>query len=148
MTTATISGDRTSAARPSRAHAIWRIARLHFVEPQTLFGIPAIILVTTLAIVLAIAAIIRASGFDPLDGADAAAGGLRGMQYSWAALSAHWYLVAVGVTSISATLPFALGLSATRRDYWLGTTLASSIVYAVIAGAFAVLRWTELVTNG
>ena len=144
--TAIESANRT--ARTSVAAAIWRNARLHFIDRSVLFGIPAIILVTTLAIVIAIAAILRGNGIDPIDGADAASGEIRGMQYSWAVLSPYWYLVAVGVTSISATLPFALGLSSTRRDYWLGTTLAFALVSAITAIAFALLRWVELATGG
>ena len=63
-----------------------------------------------------------------------AADDLEGMRYSWAVLSPQWYLVAVGVQAIGLTFSFALGFGATRRDFWLGT----SVMFVLVAVMFAV----------
>ncbi len=72
----------------------------------------------------------------------------EGMRYSWAVLSPQWYLVVVGVQAIGLTLSFALGFGATRRDFWLGTSLMFGIVSVLNAVAIATLVQLEKATDG
>jgi hypothetical protein len=72
----------------------------------------------------------------------------EGMRYSWAVLSPQWYLVVVGVQAIGLTFSFALGFGATRRDFWLGTSIMFGIVSLLNAVAIATLVQIEKATGG
>lgn len=127
---------------PGPLQHIVRVTRLQFVDLWVLGWTPAIIIAAALLFSIAIALIIvHAGGVDP-------AAMQEGMRYSWAVLSPIWYLIVVGVQAVATTLQFALGIGATRRDYWLGTTLAFTVFSAVFALAFAALRVVELATGG
>ncbi|WP_173921439.1 hypothetical protein [Agromyces sp. Marseille-P2726] len=125
----------------SRFQEIWRIVRLHAVTPSVFFGIPWIILGGAWLVMLVIGIIVTGAGADPV-----AMG--EGMRYSWAVLSPQWYLIAVGVQAIGMTLSFALGFGATRRDFWLGTSLMFGIVSLLNAIAIATLVQIEKATGG
>lgn len=125
----------------SRAHEIWRIVRLHFVNPSIFFGVPWLILGAAWAVSMIIGLIITGAG-GPQEDMQA------GMRYSWAVLSPQWYLVVVGVQAIGLTFSFALGFGATRRDFWLGTSLAFAIVSFLNAVAIATLVQVEKATDG
>jgi hypothetical protein len=124
----------------ARAQEIWRIVRLHAVNPSVFFGIPWLILGGAWAVTILIAIISSSAG--------ASADGLEGMRYSWAVLAPQWYLVAVGVQAIGLTLSFALGFGATRRDFWLGTSLMFVLVSIMFAVSIATLVQLEIATNG
>ena len=124
----------------SRAHEIWRIVRLHTVNPSIFFGVPWLILGGAWAVSMVIALIMR--------GAGASAEDLEGMRYSWAVLSPQWYLVVVGVQAIGLTFSFALGFGATRRDFWLGTSVMFLLVSVMFAVAIATLVQIEIATDG
>lgn len=125
----------------SRFQEIWRIVRLHAVTPSVFFGIPWIILGGAWLVMLVIGIIVTGAGADPVEMRE-------GMRYSWAVLSPQWYLVAVGVQAIGMTLSFALGFGATRRDFWLGTSLMFGIVSLLNAIAIATLVQIEKATVG
>ncbi len=124
----------------SRAHEIWRIVRLHAVNPSIFFGVPWLIIGGAWAVSMVIAVIMR--------GAGASAEDLENMRYSWAVLSPQWYLVAVGVQAIGLTFSFALGFGATRRDFWLGTSAMFLLVSVMFAAAIATLVQIEIATDG
>ncbi|MBM7506161.1 hypothetical protein ACFPER_03515 [Agromyces aurantiacus] len=129
-------GQSVSRVRPNE---IWRIVRLHTVNPSIFFGVPAMVLGGAWAITMVIALILNGAGV-PMEN--------TGFQYSWAVLSPQWYLVVVGVQAVSYTFPFALGFGATRRDYWLGTSLMfvlASVLYSVVV---ATLLMIERATGG
>ena len=128
------AGDR------SRPNEIWRIVRLHAVTPSVFFGIPWLILGSAWAVTVVIALIISSAGGSAED--------LEGMRYSWAVVSPQWYLVAVGVQAVGLTLSFALGFGATRRDFWLGTSLMFVLVALMFAVSIATLVQLEIATNG
>jgi len=138
--TAVIDRPITRTEARSRAQEIWRIVRLHAVNPSVFFGIPLLILGGAWAVTIVIAIISSSAG--------AGADDLEGMRYSWAVLSPQWYLVAVGVQAIGLTLSFALGFGATRRDYWLGTSLMFVLVSFTFAVSIATLVQLEMATNG
>ncbi|MFE5670694.1 hypothetical protein ACFQ58_03695 [Agromyces sp. NPDC056523] len=130
--------DQASRFRP---HEIWRIIRLHAVNPSILFGVPWIILGGAWAISVLIALIMTSAGVPPAEITE-------GMRYSWAVISPQWYLIAVGVQAVAFTFSFALGFGATRRDYWLGTSAMFLFVSLEMAVAIATLVQVEQLTNG
>lgn len=139
MTTAPL--DAPPQVRPSRR--ILNVARLHTTNAQTYLGIPWIITVVAFGFSFAIALIIPAVA-EPADVPEA----LSGMQYSWALVAPLWYLVIVGILAVSSTFSFALGLSATRREFFLGTALTFVVVSLINASGYAVLYAIEQATDG
>lgn len=127
--------------RRFRSREIWRIVRLHAVNPSIFFGVPWLILAGAWAVSMVLAVIITGSGAQPDDVGD-------GMRYSWAVLSPQWYLVVVGVQAVGLTFSFALGFGATRRDFWLGTSLMFALVSLLNAAAIATLVQIEIATDG
>lgn len=136
---ALVAGSRPSA-RGLQRNPIWRVVRLHAVNPSVFFGVPWIILGGAWAVSMIIGLI----GL----GATGSTEDMVGMRYSWAVLSPQWYLVVVGVQAIGLTFPFALGFGSTRRDFWLGTALMFVLVSAEMAVATATLVQIEKATHG
>lgn len=137
--TAVATEPLTETASRFRPHEIWRIVRLHTVNPSIFFGVPWIILGGAWAVTMVIALILRGAGVSDAE---------DGFRYSWAVLSPQWYLVVVGVQAVAYTFPFALGFGATRRDYWLGTSGMFLFVSVEMAAAIATLVQLEQVTDG
>lgn len=127
----------------TRVREIWRIVRLHCVNPAIYFGIPLIILAGAWLVTLIITGLIVAGTGQSLSFTANA-----GQRYSWAVLSPQWYLVVVGVQAIAFTFSFALGFGSTRRDYWLGTSIMFVAVSAFFALLIAVLVQIEKATSG
>lgn len=130
--------ESTSRVRPNE---IWRIVRLHAVNPSIFFGVPWIILGSAWAVSVIVALIIGGAGVDRADMQE-------GMRNSWAVLSPQWYLIVVGVQAIAYTFSFALGFGATRRDFWLGTGLMFLFVSLEMSIAIATLVQLEKLTDG
>lgn len=141
--TAVATAPITRTEARSRFPEIWRIARLHAVNPSIFFGVPWIILGGAWAVSLVITLIIQAG-----TGGSVSAEDLEGMRYSWAVLSPQWYLVVVGVQAIGLTFSFALGFGSTRRDFWLGTSIMFVLVSIMYAVAIATLVQIEIATSG
>lgn len=139
--TAVIDQQIVSTEPRSRVQEVWRIVRLHAVTPSVFFGIPWIILGGALVVMLTIGLITSGAGADQTEV-------MAGMRYSWAVLSPQWYLVAVGVQAVGMTFSFALGFGATRRDFWLGTSLMFGIVSVLNGIAIATLVQVEKATEG
>ncbi|MEL4319168.1 hypothetical protein WJX64_09145 [Leifsonia sp. YIM 134122] len=138
--TTVVAPPTTRTETRSRAHEIWRIVRLHCINPSVFFGIPAIILAGAWAVVMVIGLIAQGAGATPAD--------LENMRYSWAVISPQWYLVVVGVQAVGLTFSFALGFGATRRDFWLGTAVMFSLVSVLFAAVIATLVQLEIATGG
>ena len=122
-----------------RMNEIWRIVRLHTVNPSIFFLVPAMILGGAWAITMIIALILAGAGV-PMEN--------TGFEYSWAVLSPQWYLIVVGVQAVSYTFPFALGFGATRRDYWIGTGVMFVLASLLFAVVIATLLLIERATGG
>ena len=143
----TATASATDAARPRatdapsrlRPNEIWRIVRLHTVNPSIFFLVPAMILGGAWAITMIIALILAGAGV-PMEN--------TAFEYSWAVLSPQWYLIVVGVQAVSYTFPFALGFGATRRDYWIGTSIMFVLASLLFAIAIATLLLVERATGG
>lgn len=138
MTTIATTAPTVTRQKSSGFAAIWRIVRLHFVNPGIFIGTPWFILGAALALSILIFGIITQISTD----------GANGGRYSWAVLAPQWYLVSVGVQAIATTFGFALGFGATRRDYWLGTSLTFVLVSVEMALAIATLVQIEKATGG
>lgn len=128
--------DGASRIRPNE---IWRIVRLHTVNPSIFFLVPAMILGGAWAVTMVVALILMGAGVPSEN---------TSFEYSWAVLSPQWYLIVVGVQAVSYTFPFALGFGATRRDYWIGTGVMFVIASVVFAVAIATLMLIERATGG
>lgn len=137
--TAIVAAPIARTEARSRVREIWRIVRLHTVNPSIFFGVPWLILGGAWAVTMVIALILRGAGVPPE---------LDGFRYSWAVLSPQWYLVVVGVQAIAYTFSFALGFGATRRDFWLGTSAMFVFVSLEMAAAIATLVQIEKATEG
>ena len=57
-------------------------------------------------------------------------------------------LMVVAVQAMSATFRFALGMSVTRRDYYLGTALYFTMLSVVYAAGLTALGGIERLTDG
>ncbi|MEI5584157.1 MULTISPECIES: hypothetical protein [unclassified Agromyces] len=139
--TATVTAP-TAVAEPSsrvRPNEIWRIVRLHTVNPSIFFLVPALVLGGAWVITMVIALILLGAGV-PMES--------TGFEYSWAVLSPQWYLIVVGVQAVSYTFPFALGFGATRRDYWIGTGVMFALASLLYAVVIATLLVVERATGG
>jgi hypothetical protein len=137
--TAVVAAPIARTEARSRVHEIWRIVRLHTVNPSIFFGVPWLILGGAWAVTMVVALILRGAGIPPE---------LDGFRYSWAVLSPQWYLIVVGVQAIAYTFSFALGFGATRRDFWLGTSGMFVFVSLEMAAAIATLVQIEQATDG
>lgn len=137
MSTVSAALPRTASA-PSHLDRLTRIARLHLVNKSVFIGIPWLIVGMAWAVTMIVMALILGAGGGP----DV------GQRYSWAVVSPQWYLIVVGIQAVTLTFPFSLGFGATRRDFWLGTSLLFVALSAVNGLAFAILLQLERATGG
>jgi hypothetical protein len=143
MTTATLA-DTATHARPAPPNRILAIVRLHFVNPATTITVPWLILGFIFVVNLAIWAIIFSSVSDQQDRADAQ----EGLNWSGASFYIFVYMTIVAIQAINLTFPFAQGYSVTRRDFYLGTSIAFVLLSAMYAAGLTVLSLIEDATDG
>jgi hypothetical protein len=141
MTTIT---STLSTTRPAAQNRILAVTRLQFVNRWTMFYLPAIILGAILLLNMAIWYIVLASLPTGTDVAHAE----KGFQYTGAVFYIFIYMLVVAVQAISRTFPFALGFGVTRRNYYLGTALAFTLLAIGFSVLLTVLSVIELATNG
>ncbi|GAA2058994.1 hypothetical protein [Leifsonia soli] len=141
MTTATPAPALIAA--PPAGRRIWRVVRLNLVNKWTVIWIPAMIMFFIGVVNWLIWWIIWAATA-PADRADA----MDGTQWSGGAFYIFVYMLVVGIQVISATFPFALGYSSTRRDFALGSGLTFLLLAAGYAVGFTLLSAIEEWTNG
>ncbi|WP_438349057.1 hypothetical protein ACP8HI_26525 [Paenibacillus sp. FA6] len=67
--------------------------------------------------------------------------------YTGGIISIFIYMFVMGTITLPQTFPFALGLSITRRDFFLGTTAMSTIVSATMAFLLCISSQLERVTD-
>lgn len=137
---ATTALIRLDAARRSR---IASVVRLQFANPTTVVVIPAIVLGGIFVVNVVIWWIIARS-LPPADQADAR----DGFQWSGASFYVFVYMLMVAVQAMNATFAFALAFGATRRDYYLGTSLAFVLLSLGWSGVFTIMGLIESATDG
>ncbi|MBM6622903.1 hypothetical protein JTF08_14900 [Micrococcaceae bacterium RIT802] len=129
-----------NAHRP--AGPLMKIVRLHFADPMRLIGVPMSIFATTTAICVVIMLLLRA--FVPMDPAELS----EGFRYNQAPLWCFGgYFVSVGAMAYARTMPFAMGMGATRRQYWAGTAIALLLESVYIGVAMTVFLAIEKATG-
>ncbi|WP_372699017.1 hypothetical protein [Arthrobacter sp. JSM 101049] len=135
----TVPDDRP-AHRP--AGPLTKIVRLHFADPLRLLVVPISILATTTAVCVVIMLLILSfSSGDPAVISE-------GFRYNQAPLWCFGgYFVSVGVMAYARTMPFAMGMGATRRQYWTGTAIALLLEALYIGVAMTVFLALEKATG-
>lgn len=110
-------------------------ARLHSTNPLLTVGIPWGIVGLSFAINLALWGTIGIGDENP----EAFTGGV---------VSLYITVLVVFVQSVTSLLPFAMGMSLSRRTFYAGTALAALVVALVYGAALAVLTAVEDATGG
>ncbi|OAB39525.1 hypothetical protein [Paenibacillus glacialis] len=67
--------------------------------------------------------------------------------YTGGVIPIYIYIFVMGTITLSQTFPFALGLSITRKNYFLGTTTMITLVSAIMACLLCIASLIERLTN-
>ncbi|MDN4479285.1 ABC transporter permease [Demequina sp. SYSU T00039] len=132
----------TAIAPVAPGRRILNGARVHAANPFTTLGLPWLILAAVFALTYAIWRIIAwaaSSGGGLDDDAFRYAGGV-----SWII----FYMIAVAAQAMNQTFRFAVGLSQTRRDYFLGTAAYFGGMALIYGAGITVLAAVERATGG
>ena len=109
------------------------VARMQLLNKWLYLGTPAIILVASTLMALAILAMVPDEG---------------GTRMALSGQAVMWYFFAAGIQSLSLTFPFSQAMSVSRRSFYLGTLG----LFSVLALGLGVLYWllglVEVATNG
>lgn len=111
------------------------VVRLQLLNRQTYIWIPLLVLGSSLAITLAIYAIIKSAG-------------VVEAMYGGGSQAPLWYFLVVGVQALTLTFPFSQAMSVTRREFYLGTLLTATITALMLAVVFLIGGYIEIWTNG
>jgi hypothetical protein len=111
------------------------VVRMQLVNRQTYIWVPLIVLGGSFIITLSVYAILASSD-------------LPGPFYGGGAQAPLWYFLAVGVQSLTLTLPFSQAMSVTRREFYLGTLLTAALTAAILAIVFVIGGLVEEATGG
>lgn len=122
---------------------ITRVTKLHFANPWTTLGLPWIILGVIFAGSLTIWWLIY-SALSPAQ----RIGALNGTEFGGSSFFIFIYMMVVAIQAISITFPFALGYGVTRRDYYLGSSLAFVALAVIYTTGLTILAAIEKATNG
>jgi len=127
------------ADRPARTpNRTLTVVRMQLINRQTFLWLPLIILLSSFAISLAIYGIIAYTVGD--DGRDPIYGG--GSQ------APLWYFAAVGVQALTLSFPFSQAVSATRREFYLGTLLTAALSALGLSLIYLIGGLIEKATDG
>lgn len=147
MTAITTTGSALADA-PRRARTpfdrVFNVVKLQLIgNPMTTIGTPWMILGFIFVVNLLLWIIIAAStsGKDTADARE-------GLSYSGSSFYIFIYMMVVAIQAFSITFRFALGLGATRRDYWLGSAVTFVILAAMFAVGITILGSIEQATDG
>ena len=126
----------------SAAGRIWRVNRLHAVNPWPSLILPWLITGVIFGLTYAIWRLVAsvAGGLENIDD--------NAFQYGGGASWILFYMMVVAVQAMNQTFRFALGFSVTRRDYYLGTALHFALVSVMYAAGFTALAAVEQATSG
>jgi hypothetical protein len=142
MTAMTITPSRSRSQSDSLKRIV-AVTRLHFVNRFAMFWLPSMILGFILLLNIAIWYLILAA----TSGVDRAQTE-KGFSYSGAVFYIFIYMLIVAVQAISRTFPFALGYGVTRRNFWLGSSIAFGVIGVAFSALLTVLSLIEAWTNG
>ncbi|TQO19075.1 hypothetical protein FB472_0608 [Rhodoglobus vestalii] len=122
---------------------ITNVARLHFANPWTTLTLPWIILGVIFIGNVSIWWIIYSAS-----PAENRADVLSGLNFGGGNFFIFIYMMVVAIQAMSITFPYALGFGVTRRDYYLGSSLAFVILAAIYTAGLTILAAIEDATNG
>lgn len=137
-----LAADRLPLARPWAAR-IAAIVRLHLGNPFTILLTPLLVIGICLVAFIALWWIL-----DTAAGEEAVTNVSIGMQYSGATTWIFVYMMVVAIMAVNYSFAFALGLGATRRDYYLGSVVTFVGLSAGYSLLFLLLIALERATNG
>jgi hypothetical protein len=135
------SSDATPPAPSSR---ILNVVRLHLANPRNIVVMPLLILATIFLVNLSIWWIVLSAIDDPATRAEAS----EGFGYNGATTFIFVYMMVVAVMSMNQTFNFALGMSITRREYYLGTSLTFVVLSAFFTAVLTLAAALETATSG
>jgi hypothetical protein len=110
-------------------------ARLHLVHPLVVFGVPWMVGTISFAINWAVWALADVAEHDPSN-------------FTGGVLALYITVCVVFVQALTQMLPFAMGVSLSRRAYWLGTALVGVLSALGYGVALAVLNAIGQATGG
>ncbi len=122
---------------------IVNVAKLHLVDKGQIIVVPWLVMAFIFALMIAITGIVRMS-LAPGELTDVA----DGFQFSGGTSFLFIYMMVIAVMAINRTFPLAQGYSVTRRDFYLGSSLAFLGLSAGYAAASTLLGWIEQITQG
>ncbi|MGO3153388.1 MAG: hypothetical protein ACTIJJ_12330 [Galactobacter sp.] len=129
----------TTPAAPARQGSrLLKVVKLQYVNRWTFVLTPLMVFAAAWVITLAIFAMVDKVA----DDGEASANIGGGTQ------APLWYLLAVGIMSMTTTFPFSQALSITRKEFFTGTLLAAAFSVGGLAILFVLLGWVEQVTDG
>lgn len=131
----------TTATKP--LSRLTRIVKLNLTNPWTTIILPWLIIGAIFALSWGIWLIVFANT-SPSEMADAS----EGIQYSGATSWIFVYMMIIAVQSMNLTFPLALGYGATRRDFYLGSSLTFVLLSVMYAVGLTILAGIEEATNG
>ncbi|MGA0568839.1 hypothetical protein ACO2Q7_16030 [Rathayibacter sp. KR2-224] len=125
-------------AVPSATRRIWNVTRLHFANRFSMIALPWIIIGFVYLVNMVIWISIFASTHQQL----------TGTQWSGSTMYIFVYFGIAAAQAMSLTFRFAMGMSATRRDYYLGTVVAFALQGLLFTAACTLLSYIEDWTRG
>ncbi|GAA3709801.1 hypothetical protein GCM10022377_24330 [Zhihengliuella alba] len=140
MSSATAAAAPAAPAR--RGHPLGKIVRLHFVDRSRMIDGPLLIMGGVVVVVVLVMVLLVS--FTDVPRAELS----EGFRYNQAAIwCLSGYFMNIGVMAYARTMPYAMGLGATRRQYFWGTTVALALEALVIAVMMVVFLFLERLTG-
>ncbi|GAA4186424.1 hypothetical protein GCM10022288_09960 [Gryllotalpicola kribbensis] len=130
---------QASARPPAPFARIWRVVRLHYASWHLAVLLPWLILIGILLVNMAIWYLVRYS---------TGPGTTLNTQYTGSIFYLFIYQAIAGIQLMSVSFAYAVGLSSTRRDFFLGTALWFLLHAAQFTVGVVVLSYVEQWTNG
>jgi hypothetical protein len=122
----------TAIAETAPRGRLFNVVRMQFINRMTFVWIPLLILGAVFVFSMVIWLMIPYGG----------------PKYSAGAQALIWYLLAVGIQSLTLTFPFSQAMSVTRREFFLGTYLAAALTAALLAAVTTIGGLIESATGG
>jgi hypothetical protein len=127
-----------TAAVPGAAHRLWTVTKLHFTNRFSMIALPWMIIGFVWLVNMVIWISIFFSTGEQL----------TGTEWSGSTMYIYVYFGIAAVQAMNLTFRFAVGMSATRRDYYLGTFAAFALQGLLFTAVCTLLSYVEDWTGG